>query len=227
MAGSPSRRQALAAPAEDHRQLAARERDQRRQRRDVEPAARPAVERARRRARRSARRRRRRGSARGCRRPGRRSGRVGAEEGRVEEHVAEAAADDRAGDDPEDDEQEVVDAEARPRGGQPGDDEGERRSTAATPIVSQRTTPSPRWSSGSKSNAMTAVGTVGVSVAGDRGDGRSTGPPTGVHGLSAGRHLRCRRHAHPGVAHATSIAPSVGVPGAQPMGRTRGCPSRG
>src|SRR5258706_118730 len=33
---------------------------------------------------------------------------------------------------------------------------------AAVAIVSQRTAPSPRWTSGSKSNARTAVGTIGV-----------------------------------------------------------------
>ena len=86
--------------------------------------------------------------------------RVRPEERRMEQDVAEAPADDGAGDDPEDDEQEVVDAETAGRAATPASDDRRQRSRAAIPTVSQRTAPSPIRSDGSKSNAMTAVGTV-------------------------------------------------------------------
>src|SRR5436190_6348641 len=77
---------------------------------------------------------------------------------------------------------------------------------AATPIVSQRTKPSPTASSGSKSNAMTASGT-GASVA--------------AATVSAGRHLRCRRPAHQRVAYATTLS-CVGFVSLRGRGRRDG-----
>ena len=138
---------------------------------------------------------------------------------RMEDQVAEPAADDRAGHDPDGDEGDVVRAQAAGTREDAGQDEGRddrRRERDRLPADDQV---AEQLDEGSKSNVMTAIGTVAMSVS--KVDGRaprrahSSRAATPREAMSAGRQVACppgaRRYAVTPTSSAQSVVERGGV----------------